>query len=218
MLGQSDATVVLGEDGVVQGVRAGGQLARCRAVVGDPSYFPQQVTQTGRVRRALCILVRAFALLSRLPYLSLSLERGPIGWREFINRGLCPCGSWGAPRAGQPGWLCGHMLASPLLPLEGTLWFTQLTSRPTDERRIIRSPTPTTRSHVKSFYRRSSWAAAPTSTSSVCLMLITQPHPAGACTHTCMRDGQRIMHHRRYLCLYGVCVCARDTSKKYPSP
>ena len=70
MLGQSDAAVVLGEDGVVQGVRAGGQLARCRAVVGDPSYFPQHVTQTGRVRRALCILVRAFILhpsLASLP-------------------------------------------------------------------------------------------------------------------------------------------------------
>jgi Rab GDP dissociation inhibitor len=67
MLGQSDATVVLGEDGVVQGVRAGGQLARCRAVVGDPSYFPQRVTQTGRVRRALCILVRVFFIIFPFP-------------------------------------------------------------------------------------------------------------------------------------------------------
>ena len=62
---QTPVTAVHYEDeggggGKVTGVTAAGALegrtARCRALVGDPSYFPDQVRRTGAVARAICIL------------------------------------------------------------------------------------------------------------------------------------------------------------------
>ncbi|KAJ2779823.1 Rab GDP dissociation inhibitor alpha [Coemansia javaensis] len=49
--------VVRDADGRFAGVRSGGQTARAKQVVGDPSYFgPGEVRKTGRVIRAICIL------------------------------------------------------------------------------------------------------------------------------------------------------------------
>ncbi|KAJ2553094.1 Rab GDP dissociation inhibitor alpha [Coemansia sp. RSA 1933] len=43
-------------DGKFAGVRSGGQVARAKVVIGDPSYFSGSVRKTGRVIRAICIL------------------------------------------------------------------------------------------------------------------------------------------------------------------
>lgn len=48
--------VVLDEQGHVSGVRSGQEVARCSAVIGDPSYFPDRVKQTSKVIRAICLL------------------------------------------------------------------------------------------------------------------------------------------------------------------
>lgn len=42
--------------GVVTGVESQGETAKCKFVVGDPSYFPQKVKKTGKVIRVICIL------------------------------------------------------------------------------------------------------------------------------------------------------------------
>lgn len=47
---------IIYEDGVAVGVRSEGEVAKCKFVVGDPSYFPQKVKKTGQVIRAICIL------------------------------------------------------------------------------------------------------------------------------------------------------------------
>jgi RAB protein geranylgeranyltransferase component A len=47
--------------GVATGVTAGGEAARAKLVVGDPSYFPQRCIKTGRVVRAIAILSHPLA-------------------------------------------------------------------------------------------------------------------------------------------------------------
>jgi len=44
------------ENGVVVGVKSEGEVAKCKFVVADPSYFPEKVKKTGQVIRAICIL------------------------------------------------------------------------------------------------------------------------------------------------------------------
>jgi len=43
-------------NGRVCGVISEGQTARCRAVIADPSYFPDRVEQIGQVIRCICII------------------------------------------------------------------------------------------------------------------------------------------------------------------
>jgi len=44
------------EGGKVVGVKSGGEVAKCKFVVGDPSYFPEKVKKVGKVARIICIL------------------------------------------------------------------------------------------------------------------------------------------------------------------
>jgi len=44
------------EGGVVTGVKSEGEVAKCKFVVGDPSYFPEKVKKVGQVASAICIL------------------------------------------------------------------------------------------------------------------------------------------------------------------
>ena len=55
MLDKSIDEIVM-EGGKVVGVKSGGETAKCKMVVGDPSYFPDQVQKTGQVVRAICLL------------------------------------------------------------------------------------------------------------------------------------------------------------------
>jgi Rab GDP dissociation inhibitor len=44
------------EGGKVVGVKSEGEVARCKFVIGDPSYFPSKVRQVGHVVRTICFL------------------------------------------------------------------------------------------------------------------------------------------------------------------
>lgn len=44
------------ENGKVVGVKSGGQVAKTKAVIGDPSYFTDKVKKTGNVVRVICFL------------------------------------------------------------------------------------------------------------------------------------------------------------------
>lgn len=44
------------ENGRVCGVESEGQIAKCKMVIGDPSYFPDKVRKNGQVIRVICIL------------------------------------------------------------------------------------------------------------------------------------------------------------------
>lgn len=55
MLNKPFEEVVM-EGGKVVGVKSEGQVAKCKFVIGDPSYFPEKVEKKGEVVRAICIL------------------------------------------------------------------------------------------------------------------------------------------------------------------
>jgi len=44
------------DNGVVVGVKSEGEVAKCKFVIGDPSYFPDKVKKVGQVISAICIL------------------------------------------------------------------------------------------------------------------------------------------------------------------
>lgn len=47
---------IIMENGVVVGVKSEGEIAKCKFVIADPSYFPDRVTKNGKVVRQICIL------------------------------------------------------------------------------------------------------------------------------------------------------------------
>jgi Rab GDP dissociation inhibitor len=56
MLNKPIEEVVYDASGHVIGVKSEGEVAKCKIVVGDPSYFPDRVKKVGRVARIICIL------------------------------------------------------------------------------------------------------------------------------------------------------------------
>jgi len=47
---------IIYDNGRVVGVKSEGEIAKCKMVIGDPSYFPDKVKKTGQVVRSICIL------------------------------------------------------------------------------------------------------------------------------------------------------------------
>lgn len=56
MLNKPIDEIVYDEHGAVVGVKSEGEIAKCKFVVADPSYFANKVKKTGRVIRVICIL------------------------------------------------------------------------------------------------------------------------------------------------------------------
>jgi Rab GDP dissociation inhibitor len=56
MLNKPIEEIVYGPDGKVIGVKSEGEVAKCKMVIGDPSYFPQKVKKVGQIVRCICIL------------------------------------------------------------------------------------------------------------------------------------------------------------------
>jgi len=56
MLDKPVEEIVYDDKGKVVGVKSEGEIARCKFVVGDPSYFPKKVKVVGKVVRMICIL------------------------------------------------------------------------------------------------------------------------------------------------------------------
>eukprot|EP00735_Rhodelphis_limneticus_P005136 TRINITY_DN1686_c0_g1::TRINITY_DN1686_c0_g1_i1::g.17745::m.17745 TRINITY_DN1686_c0_g1::TRINITY_DN1686_c0_g1_i1::g.17745 ORF type:complete len:442 (+),score=159.19,sp/P50395/GDIB_HUMAN/59.12/0.0,GDI/PF00996.13/4.9e-207 TRINITY_DN1686_c0_g1_i1:62-1387(+) len=56
MLNKPFEGVVYDDNGRVVGVKSEGEVAKCKFVVADPSYFPDKVQESGKVIRAYCIL------------------------------------------------------------------------------------------------------------------------------------------------------------------
>ncbi|KAL5013112.1 hypothetical protein ScPMuIL_007382 [Solemya velum] len=56
MLARPDAEIVYGDDGRVFGVKAEGEVAKCKMVICDPSYAKDKCEKIGQVVRAICIL------------------------------------------------------------------------------------------------------------------------------------------------------------------
>jgi len=56
MLNKPVEEIVYNSEGVVCGVKSEGEIAKCKFVVGDPSYFPDKVKKVGQVASCICVL------------------------------------------------------------------------------------------------------------------------------------------------------------------
>ncbi|KAB5548333.1 hypothetical protein DKX38_011739 [Salix brachista] len=56
MLNKPECKVEFDESGKAIGVTSEGETAKCKKVVGDPSYLPNKVKNVGKVARAICIM------------------------------------------------------------------------------------------------------------------------------------------------------------------
>jgi len=52
---------IIYDNGVVTGVKSEGEIAKCKFVVGDPSYFPDRVEKRGQVASLICVLSHPIA-------------------------------------------------------------------------------------------------------------------------------------------------------------
>ena len=62
---------IIMEDGKVAGVKSGGEVAKTKMVIADPSYFPDRVKKVSQVVRAICILKHPIAKANNSPSLQL---------------------------------------------------------------------------------------------------------------------------------------------------
>ena len=53
---------VVMQDGVAVGITSAGEIAKAKCIVGDPSYFPERVSEIGKVIRCICVMSHAIAL------------------------------------------------------------------------------------------------------------------------------------------------------------
>lgn len=57
MLNRTVDEILFDDDGKAWGIRGGDEIAKCKCVIGDPSYFPStKIRPTGQVVRSLCLL------------------------------------------------------------------------------------------------------------------------------------------------------------------
>jgi len=56
MLKKPIEQIIYDDNGVVIGVKSEGEIAKCKFVVGDPSYFPDKVKKVGQVASCICVL------------------------------------------------------------------------------------------------------------------------------------------------------------------
>jgi Rab GDP dissociation inhibitor len=89
------------EQGVVAGVRSGSEVARCKAVIGDPSYFPDRVRAIGKVIRAICILKSPIPNTSQADSTQIIIPQRQIGRKYDIyiacvshSHNICPDGHY----------------------------------------------------------------------------------------------------------------------------
>lgn len=82
MLHKTDAAVVYDEAGKAVGVSSGGETAKCKFVVGDPSYFPGKSRPTSRVVRAVCIMSHPIPNTDNAHSVQIILPQKQIGRRS----------------------------------------------------------------------------------------------------------------------------------------
>jgi len=69
---------VVMEEGKVVGVKSGGEVARTKMVIADPSYFPDRVKKVSQVVRAICLLKHPIAKANNSPSFQLILPANQI--------------------------------------------------------------------------------------------------------------------------------------------
>lgn len=89
------------QDGVVVGVKSGDEIAKCKAVICDPSYAPQNVKKVAQVVRSICILKHPIPNTSDSDSVQLIIPMNQVGRKNDIYvacvssaHNVCPKGFW----------------------------------------------------------------------------------------------------------------------------
>ena len=72
------------ENGVAVGVKADGEIARAKTIIGDPSYFPGKVHRIGKVIRAICLLAHPIPNTDNADSVQLIIPQNQVGRRHGI--------------------------------------------------------------------------------------------------------------------------------------
>jgi len=88
MLNKPVEQIVYNEEGVVIGVKSEGETAKCKYVVGDPSYFADKVKKTGSVIRAICILDHPLPNTNDNESAQIIIPQNQVGRKNDIYIGL----------------------------------------------------------------------------------------------------------------------------------
>jgi len=88
MLNKPVEEIVYDADGVVVGVKSEGEVAKCKYVVADPSYFPDKVRKTGSVIRAISILDHPIPNTNNNESCQIIIPQNQVGRKNDIYIGL----------------------------------------------------------------------------------------------------------------------------------
>merc|ERR1712216_740832 len=83
--------------GVAVGVKAQDAVAKCKAIIGDPSYFPGLCNKTGTVVRAIAILDHAIADTNESPSHQVIFPGSTVGRKNDLYLFCCSQGHKVAP-------------------------------------------------------------------------------------------------------------------------
>ena len=72
------------EDGKVVGVKSGGEIAKTKMVIADPSYFLEKVKKVSQVVRAICILKHPIAKAANSSSFQLIIPANQVGRKSGI--------------------------------------------------------------------------------------------------------------------------------------
>lgn len=78
------------EGGKVVGVKSEGEVAKCKFVIGDPSYFPGKVRQVGHVVRTICFLDHPIPNTNNSESCQIILPQKQVGRKSGIYVVLAP--------------------------------------------------------------------------------------------------------------------------------
>ncbi|XP_066931000.1 rab GDP dissociation inhibitor beta-like [Clytia hemisphaerica] len=76
------------EDGKVVGVKSGGETAKTKMVIADPSYFPDRVKKVSQVVRAICLLKHPIQKAGNSPSFQLIIPANQAGRKSDIYVGV----------------------------------------------------------------------------------------------------------------------------------
>jgi Rab GDP dissociation inhibitor len=72
------------EGGKAVGVKSGGETARAKKIIGDPSYFPDKVKKVGRVIRTTCLLTHPIPNTDNVDSVQIIIPQNQIGRKHDI--------------------------------------------------------------------------------------------------------------------------------------
>jgi Rab GDP dissociation inhibitor len=89
------------DKGRVSGVKSGEEVAKCKTVIGDPSYFTEKVKKIGEVVRCICILDHTIPYTNDSESVQIILPQNQVGRKNDIYismvssvHNICPQGKY----------------------------------------------------------------------------------------------------------------------------